>query len=88
MKFIIIRLFFLILLTKLSVGVAGDSLEINKIVEPSISLTSYLAILEDSSQKLTLADVHKRVLVAILKPIFHRKNLLIYPTHPQLIGCD
>ncbi len=70
MKFIIIRLFFLILLTKLSVGVAGDSLEINKIVEPSISLTSYLAILEDSSQKLTLADVQQESLSSHFKTHF------------------
>jgi PAS domain S-box-containing protein len=49
-------LILLIMLSKFSVAVA-DNLDVAKIDQASISLTSYLGILEDTSQTLTLADV-------------------------------
>ena len=57
MKQIIIRLIFLIFITKCSVTLALDSLDVNTSAQPSISLTTYLGILEDASQQLTLADI-------------------------------
>jgi len=57
MKQIIIRLIFLILITKFSIVVADSRLDVNNSAQPSVSLTSYLGILEDASQQLTLADI-------------------------------
>ena len=59
MKQIIIRLILLMLITKFSIVIADDRLDINNNVQPSISLTSYLGLLEDSSQKLTFADIQQ-----------------------------
>ena len=57
MKQHFIRLFFLMLITQCSVSLANDSLDLNKSLQPSVSLTNYLGILEDASQQLSLADV-------------------------------
>ncbi len=59
MKQHFIRLIFLMLITQCSVSFANDSLDVNNNLQPSVSLTSYLGILEDTSQQLTLADVQK-----------------------------
>lgn len=45
------------LLTNLQFVEADEYLDVNNIVNPSTSLTSYLGILEDTSQQLTLADI-------------------------------
>ncbi len=45
------------LITQCSVSLANDSLDLNKSLQPSVSLTNYLGILEDASQQLSLADV-------------------------------
>ncbi len=50
-------LIFLMAITKFSIAVADEYLDLNKIVSPSTSLTTYLGILEDASQQLTLADI-------------------------------
>ena len=50
-------LVFLLLLTKFSVALADDYLDVSNSVAPSISLTSYLGILEDVSQQLSIADI-------------------------------
>ncbi len=57
MKQIIISLVFFILTTICSISLANDSLDVNTSAQPSISLTTYLGILEDASQQLTLADI-------------------------------
>ncbi len=58
-KPIIIRLIFLLLITKFSVAIADNYLDVNKIAPPSISLISYLGILEDANQQLTYEDIRK-----------------------------
>ena len=56
MIFRVIRLILYILLCKFSVALA-DNLDVANIDQTSISLTSYLGVLEDASQSLTLDDV-------------------------------
>jgi PAS domain S-box-containing protein len=52
----------LMLLTKLSVAVADDYVDVGNSAKPFISLTPYLGLLEDASQQLTLADIRKESL--------------------------
>ncbi len=57
MRAISISLLFLLLITKFSIAVADNYLDVNNTSQSSISLTSYLGLLEDASQQLTLADI-------------------------------
>ena len=58
MHCLIVRLFLMVLLSKFSV-VMADSLDIAKINQPSLSLTTHLGVLEDVDKTLTLEDVQK-----------------------------
>jgi signal transduction histidine kinase len=54
-----IRIFLFILLAKFSHAIASDSVDVAKINQSSISLTSHLGIFEDTSQVLQIEDVQK-----------------------------
>ena len=58
MHCVIARLILIVLLSKFSV-VMADSLDIAKINQPSLSLTTHLGVLEDVDKTLTLEDVQK-----------------------------
>ncbi|MEI6145986.1 MAG: 7TM-DISM domain-containing protein [Methylococcales bacterium] len=57
MKQLFIRLILLMLISNYSVAWSNDNLDVNDSLQSSVSLTSYLDILEDASQQLTLADI-------------------------------
>ncbi len=67
-KKILTCLIFLMLLIKFQVAEADEYLDVNNIVNPSTSLTSYLGILEDSSQQLTLVDIQTAFFKTNLSP--------------------
>ena len=67
MKQIIIRLILLMLITKFSIVMADERLDVNNIINPSTSLTAYLGLLEDSSQKLTFADIQQENVKILFK---------------------
>ena len=86
MHCLIVRLFLMVLLSKFSV-VMADSLDVAKINQPSLSLTTHLGVLEDVDKILTLDNSiswvftkidHKLaflLLFVVLKPIYHYEVL-------------